>query len=251
MTEEEPALVLHTGDLVAEGDRRGQWKQFLEETRELSSKTSFHPAVGVQDRSKTDLFLKHFGGITQGKSYGAFEEGPAGFIVLDTTRNFYPGSPQYRFLSETLESWKDRSPVIVSFHHPPFSGSWTGGDERVLKHLVPLFEKYGVDLVISGQERAYQRIGPINGVTYIVTGGGGAPLFPVEPHPAIVQYLSLYHYVLFETGGEVIRGTVKDVRGVVVDRFEIKHRTNPVPAASLQAYPQLKRSTRYFQQRDF
>lgn len=38
---------------------------------------------------------------------------------------------------------------------------------------VPLFEQYGVDLVIGGHSHIYQR-GSRNGVHYLVVGGGGA-----------------------------------------------------------------------------
>jgi len=245
MAEEKPDLILHTGDLVAEGDRKRQWRQFLSETRDFFSRFTFRPAVGAQDRSKSDFFLKYFGAGRE-KRYYAFEQGPAAFIVLDTTHNFAPGSPQYRFLTETLESWKGKSPLIVSFYHPPFSGSRRGGDEKVEEYLVPLFEKYGVDLVLSGEERSYQRIGPINGVLYLVTGGGGAPLFPVEPNPAIARYKVLFHYIVIEADGKVLKGRVKDVRGVEVDRFEISHLTNPVHESERGPHPKLRRSTRYF-----
>ena len=122
-----------------------------------------------------------------------------------------------------------------------------GGDEKVEEYLVPLFEKYGVDLVLSGEEKAYERIGPVNGVTYIVTGGGGGTLFPVRPNPAIVNYATLYHYLVFELKGDVILGIARDVRGVEVDRFEISHRLNPVSPEQIGERPKLKRSTRYFQ----
>ena len=36
---------------------------------------------------------------------------------------------------------------------------------------MPLFERYGVQLVLSGHDHDYQRSKPINGVTYVVSGG--------------------------------------------------------------------------------
>jgi len=56
-------------------------------------------------------------------------------------------------------------------------------DSRVVEHLVPLFEKYGVQVLLGGHWHDYQRYPPLvgqtvvptteGGVTYIVTGGGG------------------------------------------------------------------------------
>jgi hypothetical protein len=37
--------------------------------------------------------------------------------------------------------------------------------------FAPLFERFGVQLVLSGHDHDYQRSRPINGVTYVVTGG--------------------------------------------------------------------------------
>ncbi|CAI5493658.1 unnamed protein product [Closterium sp. Naga37s-1] len=57
------------------------------------------------------------------------------------------------------------------------SGEDGGGGERrrtewVRLEWVPLFEKYRVDLVVSGHSHAYQR-GERNGVMYAILGGGG------------------------------------------------------------------------------
>jgi hypothetical protein len=62
--------------------------------------------------------------------------------------------------------------------------------------LVPLFEQYGVDAVFSGHSHAYERYA-YNGIQYIVTGGGGAPLYDltVDTVPPIRQFgRSAYHY---------------------------------------------------------
>jgi hypothetical protein len=73
---------------------------------------------------------------------------------------------------------------IVAFHHP----AWTCGEYRsnaaVVQKWVPLFERYGVQLVLNGHDHNYQRFGPRRGVTYIVHGGGGSHLYPIESCPA-------------------------------------------------------------------
>jgi hypothetical protein len=38
--------------------------------------------------------------------------------------------------------------------------------------LTPVLERHGVQLVLAGHEHDYQRSIPINGVTYLVSGGG-------------------------------------------------------------------------------
>jgi hypothetical protein len=245
MKNENPSLVLHTGGLVASGGEKRFWNQFFQEGRELFQSIPFQPVIGMPDRSKTGAFAEnvHAGDNERTRYY--YQYGPAHFIALDTTQNFKPGSKQYRFLQETLESLRGQSPIIVYFYHPAFSASVQGGDSRVLEYLVPLFEDFGVDLVLSGQEHGYQRTHPINGVSYVVTGGGGAYPTAIADDPHLAAYKSLYHYVVFDVDGENIRGTMKGAQGAVEDSFEWNHRSNPVPQEMRQARPEMKKSRRY------
>jgi len=99
----------------------------------------------------------------------AVERGDMLGIALDSTR---PTDPvQLAWLEETLAG-SDATWKLVGFHHPPYSSGVHGSDEAVRAAFVPLFERYGVQLVFSGHEHDYQRSDPINGVTYIVTGAG-------------------------------------------------------------------------------
>ena len=84
-----------------------------------------------------------------------------------------------RVLPASTAIWK-----VVVFHHP----AWTCGGYRshaaIVQTWVPLFEQYGVELVLSGHDHNYQRFGPRRGVTYIVHGGGGSHLYPIESCPS-------------------------------------------------------------------
>ncbi len=68
-------------------------------------------------------------------------------------------------LSATGASWK-----IVALHHPPYSAGYQGSDKDARASFSPLFERYGVQLVLSGHDHDYQRSVPQNGVTYVVSG---------------------------------------------------------------------------------
>jgi hypothetical protein len=59
---------------------------------------------------------------------------------------------------------------------------------------VPLFERYGVQVVFSGHEHDYQRTDPINGVIYLVTGAA-ARTRPtgIDDYTAVAW--STHHYV--------------------------------------------------------
>jgi 3',5'-cyclic AMP phosphodiesterase CpdA len=70
-----------------------------------------------------------------------------------------------RTLGESRATWK-----IVALHHPPYSAGYQGSSRQVRAEFAPIFERYGVQLVLSGHDHDYQRSKPIGGVTYVVSG---------------------------------------------------------------------------------
>ncbi len=78
---------------------------------------------------------------------------------------------QLRWLDRTLAgstaTWK-----VVALHHPPYSAGYQGSQLQVRRDVVPVLERHGVQLVLSGHDHDYQRSVPLDGVTYVVTGAG-------------------------------------------------------------------------------
>ena len=76
---------------------------------------------------------------------------------------------QRRFLERTLAR-SDARWKVVALHHPPYSAGYQGSSTRLVAYSRPLFECYGVQLVLSGHDHDYQRSKRIRGVTYLVSG---------------------------------------------------------------------------------
>ena len=74
-------------------------------------------------------------------------------IVLDSTR---VTAAQTAWLQQTLSAPSTRFRMVV-LHHPPFSCGSELADAAVAKEWVPLFERHGVRLVVSGNAPGYQR----------------------------------------------------------------------------------------------
>ncbi|HET6954549.1 MAG TPA: metallophosphoesterase [Acidimicrobiales bacterium] len=90
-------------------------------------------------------------------------------LLVGLDSNSVGDAGQRAWLEDTLaastETWR-----IVVLHHPPYSAGYQGSSLAVRRAFAPLFERYGVQLVLSGHDHDYQRSKPINGVTYIVSG---------------------------------------------------------------------------------
>jgi 3',5'-cyclic AMP phosphodiesterase CpdA len=105
-----------------------------------------------------------------GERYYTFKKGGVSFFALDSN---YMDLKQLAWLQPALETaptrWK-----ICFFHHPLYNdGKSHGPDVDLRSQLVPIFKRYGVNVVFSGHEHAYERIKPEGGIHYFVLGSSG------------------------------------------------------------------------------
>jgi len=221
-------FLIHTGDLVAEGNDAALWPLFFSIERELLRKAAIFAVLGNHERN-TGMFYDFF---DLRKPYYSFDWGGARFIMLDSDiSTLAPTSEgreaawagQVRWLEQELAASEGAAWRFVILHHPPFSAvkSRQDGNQQV-KALVPLFEKYRVTAVFSGHDHNYQRHFK-DGVHYIVTGGGGAPLYVVDgPIEGITQKAeSIENFVLIKVNGERAQLEALDPSGRLIDAVEM------------------------------
>jgi len=209
------------------------------------------PAIGNHDSETNDahqylesFFLpSDFPGSNE--RYYAFEAGPALFVSLDVfTSDFGPGSDQRAWLEQTLASsvrpWK-----FVFMHKGPYScGSRHGGGQEVRRSMVPLFERYGVDIVFSGHDHDYERSRPIldfgspgTPVLYVVSGGGGRRLHPWKGNCRTTEVAaSTYEFVHVSVDGPCVSLTAVRPDGTTLDA-DSYCKLRPVSPAAPAATP--------------
>ncbi len=114
---------------------------------------------------------------------------------------------------------------MVYLHIPPYSSLQE--DDSVLavqNSLTPLFRKYGVDVVFAGHHHDYQRR-VVDGITYIVTGGGGAEIYPItRPDPALQAFANQHHFIWATMDGDSLTANVISVDGQELDHFTLHPR---------------------------
>jgi hypothetical protein len=81
--------------------------------------------------------------------------------------------------------------------------------------LHQFFVKARMNAVFAGDDHRYDRREK-DGVLYIISGGGGAPLHPFK------ESGGYYHYVWVSIQTDRMEGEVVDLEGQVRDRFVIK-----------------------------
>lgn len=215
----EPVAVFHTGDLVNDGASSADWATFNDMTSELIESTPFYPALGNHDLPP-DLFFDSFD-LPNNERWYSVEVDGLHFVVLDSTIEITPGSEQYEWLEAELSRLADGFAAVV-FHHPVLSTGYHGDELGLAPILVPLFERYDVELVFNGHDHDYERSYK-DSIYYVVTGGGGAPLRRQEGSSPYSQvFKSTYHFCTLSAADSGVTVEVFDLDLHPIDSFTIE-----------------------------
>jgi tartrate-resistant acid phosphatase type 5 len=106
-----------------------------------------------------------------------------------------------------------------------------GNNTNLFKSLKPILEAGHIDLYLTGHDHDYERFAPVNGVTYIVSGGGGASLRPFGLKPvtgSLVRHATL-QFMQFEATPNQLRYTAINSKGLPIDEGVISHQASVVP----------------------
>lgn len=251
---EVPDFVLGTGDLVDEGHDQHQWQTFFDVEGPLLRDNVFFPALGNHDRQgrgrTADNYRQYFSlpdnGADVERSY-AFTWGIARFLILDSNANSFALTDQTEWLErELMAARQDKRlhHIFVVMHHPPFSISLHGGQRDLRERWTPLFERYQVTAVFSGHDHVYSRA-EVGGVHYIVSGGGGAPLYPKSRRPssidvdAVKRFERVNHFLRVHVVGDLVEITAVRVDGTPIETITWGEAPKPEAAPAIAAATQV------------
>lgn len=206
------------------------------------------------------------GGVPSGtEAYYSFDWGNIHFVCL----NSYDVS---RSVSGAMLTWleadlqaNDKDWLVAFFHHPPYSkGSHNSDTETAMVEMrtnaLPILERHGVDLVLSGHSHSYERsmlidghygtsgtfgpghvvdggdgnpggdgaygkadLGPLanSGAVYAVAGASGKISGGLLNHPVMKVNLNVLGSMVLEVNGAQLDATYLDDAGQVRDRFSL------------------------------
>ena len=224
----------------ATGDEDDDWFfTYYQPYRYLINRIPVYPSIGNHDGNETEVnddrdqvmdnfyLAERLAGEEQA---GRASIGPGLFyrfrygrdvelICLDTSRRFLLfGDRFFRhlnhqpFLEAAFPPAGGKAPRwrIPFSHHPPYcAGPMHGNSVSSIEHLVPLYRRAGVKLVLSGHEHNFQH-SRADGIEYFVTGGGGKvrsgrPRGMEEAHT--VSWAAACHFLLVHVEGDEARVT--------------------------------------------
>jgi hypothetical protein len=133
-----------------------------------------------------------------------------------------------KVLADAGDRWK-----VVFFHAPVFTHSEYEPSKKLLEAIVPVLDRNGVHLALSGHSHLYERTHPIRdgevvangeGTVYVTTGAGGARLYAARPDPPAYmakQWDGGHCFTIIDAGAERIAIRQIDSDGNELDAFEI------------------------------
>lgn len=238
-----PDVLLTVGDNAYNRGRYDEFRKYVFAVYgDIMARIPFMPAIGNHDnytehaRPYLDFFVlpENAWRPQDRERYYSFDLANAHIVVLDTTDPLYGISDLAlddmadwleADLAATTKPWR-----VVLFHHPPYSAGRHGSNQAVRKFLVPILEQYRVQFVFSGHEHDYQRTCPIRnntcvspgeGITYVVTGGGGAWLRPTGKDWFTARALSQHEAAFLTLERCRARLEVRDRAGNIIDTFAL------------------------------
>ena len=260
--EHKPAFILHNGDMVGNSSSYDQWgPEFFSPLQDVIDQVPILVARGSHEPDpKPVLRLFDF---PDGRLWYSFDCGPVHVVVLDSKEDKIE---VLRWLEADLAAatapWK-----IAMYHNPSFNLASHKSDSGRTTFL-PILEKYGVDVVLSGHSHLYERFKPLyptspaasleskvvsagsgatvadappRPITFITTGGGGARLHGAVQNPILAKASRLYHYCVFTVNADTLRLLTLGADGQEIDRLTItKTRGLYDPAYLAEALPMAK-----------
>ncbi|NIB42359.1 hypothetical protein HBA55_22320 [Pseudomaricurvus alkylphenolicus] len=281
-------LYLHVGDMAYESGEDDEFqKNFFDIYQPTLQNTVVWPTMGnhegfistgiTADGPYYDAYVSPTGGEAGGvpsgtEAYYSFDYGNIHFICLDShDLDRFPNGLMAQWLERDLQS--TRADWLIAFwHHAPYTKGSHDSDIQLQglemrEQIMPILEKYGVDLVLTGHSHIYERsmlvdkayhtpttsegvvlddgdghihgdgayhkshgLNPHEGTAHIVTGhGGGATSARRGVMPIMRQSMLEHGSVIVDIEGDMLTAKMIGGSGQIRDEFHLvkKGRVKP------------------------
>lgn len=262
-----------TGDNAYRSGSNEQFqKGFFDPYKTILRNTPVWPAYGNHDARRWvfyDIFsfptkAESGGVVSDSEHYYSFDYANIHFVMLDTEdSDLDVDSKMLNWLKKDLQKTKQQW-LITIFHHPPYTkgthdsdNKWRSGGRlnATRENVLPILEKAGVDLVLSGHSHMYERSELINchygdsstfknnmiratnknnkykkkgnsitgnsGTIYTVIGSSSKVDIGDLNHPALPYSFHEAGSMVFDVNESSLKSFFINKEGKIIDQFEI------------------------------
>ena len=223
-----PDALIITGDLPYRGTWPADYAEYQKETAAWRDEhLRIYPVLGNHELagrgpdSWLDDWWNAFPELKDRRWYSVALGSRVYLLCLDSNSALTPGSEQRRWIEDQITHLSRKVDfVIVALHHPPVADIQTlievNHNPRpneislrdYLSQIAP--HSHAQFIVAAGHIHNYERAS-VDGVTYLVSGGGGAHPYPVV-RTSQDRYQSTdfpnFHYILFRLEGKRLDATM-------------------------------------------
>lgn len=252
-----PELVLGLGD-YSYGESAKCWLHLINPIHDkmkivLGNHDHLFYTTATNFYSNPELLQQYLNYFKLNRQFYSFNYQNVHFIAMSTEVPYEHGSKQYHFVKNDLRrtvSNPDIDWVVVFYHRVAYTSPAFIGSIRAIRDTYhPLFEKYGVDLVIQGHSHNYQRSYPIKfnhndslnpfvtdknttyyhhpkGQIYLIVGTAGSPDIqnftgPAAPFTAVQFNAFGFLNINVLHNGTMLEGNFYENDGAIKDHFRI------------------------------
>lgn len=226
-------FVLNAGDLV-HWTTEYEYRQYRRASERYAIKVPIVPVIGNHEYyGDRELERRNsiYGHPSTARGFYSLDYGTFVLLVLNSNieaMGKQGADDQTAWLKETLKAQREAGrTVLVAMHHPAHSSGfgmiWMYWNPKYIRrHWQPLFEEYGVRLVLSGHEHVYERLqtgsvpaivaGPVGGsLARVRPGGSGYSVFRAPAKRTLTR-------IEVESGGRIDVQTIDIASGDEIDR---------------------------------
>jgi hypothetical protein len=238
-------FILHAGDLVDRGASDADWGEWHTAAGWINGMVPSVPTPGNHEYAGKTGLTEHWRA-----QFTLPENGPPGleetcyFLDVQGVRVISLNSnervrEQVPWLEGVLANNPNRW-TIVTFHHPVYSTAKGRDNPHIREEWRPVFDRFGVDLVLQGHDHTYGRTGLMRednllsgafhrgerGTVYAVSVSG-AKMYPLGNDMRMnsaAQDKQLYQLITID--GDRLRYEARTATGELFDAFELRKRTD-------------------------
>ena len=251
MEDKKPEVVLPLGDLSYQSTANCWFDVMAPLKGKIMITLGYHD---VNDgEAKLDQYIK---GFEIDKHYYSYDYNKVHFLVMASESKFQNGSEQFSFVKQDLEDASKNNDIdwiVVTIYRPLYTSPSKHTAEESMRDMYhPLFDKYGVDLVLQAHNHNYQRTYPLtynpekasnpvissgfttgynsnnDGVIFATVGTGGESFYGLDGRaPFVATQIDRFGFLNLEVKNgnphTTLTGTFDDNKGDEIrDYFTIK-----------------------------